>query len=89
MSAAPLLVTILSKDSDFYMFNPLTLCVIIKNKPYINTSHCNATFFAIFPQSLHGTMVSSKVPHPIHTKTSLLIGINVSEKKLSLLELDS
>lgn len=34
-------------------------------------------------------MVSSKVPHPIHTKTSLLIGINVSEKKLSLLELDS
>ena len=50
---------------------------------------CNATFFSIFPQLPRGTMESLKVPHPIHTKTSPLIGINVSEKKLSLPELDS
>ena len=50
---------------------------------------CNATFFSIFPQLPHGTMKSLKVPHPIYTKTSPLIGINVSEKKLSLPELDS
>ena len=82
---APILVTILSKDSDFRI---IPWCYNQVLSSYKNLL-CNATFFSIFPQLPHGTMKSLKVPHPIYTKTSPLIGINVSEKKLSLPELDS